>query len=365
MYTTKPYPRNHDHAWKQAIEHMPKQFVAFFLPELYDDIDFRKPPIFLEKELLNLIPNQKKRGYHIADKLLEFKRKDGKQQGVLIHIEIQATRDRDFDERLYISQYRAYDYLRRLPRNKKKRLVIESMAIFVTEEASKSPLQFELVGKYSYVLYRFGTYHIKDCSLEALLKSPNPFALAVAACLESNATSPQNRLAPKRKLINLLSERKYSRLEINALFWFIHLIMVLPEEQETQLFSEYTQQKKEDRMEFIIKMVDYEAKSMLDLIFTADGKKSVTQLLADYKEMEERFKKEMEEKERRKAELERLAEEEKARMQKQLAMAAEKLKQQVIRLHKLGMGVSEIAEILGEKRGRVGSIIDEYEDSLA
>jgi len=360
MIQYKPFSRNHDHAWKQAIKSMPEQFIAFFLPALHAFIDFRESPVFLEKELLNLIPKQDKSGYRISDKLIEFQRKDGRKQGIIVHIEIQATQDEFFDERVYETHYRIYDYFKRRRKRLAKRrdspLLIEAIAIFVTEEASKCPLQFEMEGLHTYLLYKFGAYHVKDQSEQALLQSNNPFALAVAACLQSNATNPENRLSPKRKLFNLLKERAYSDVEIHALFWFIHLIMILPKEQEKQLLNEYVNDKK-NRMKYIMKDVDRDVDSILELIFTADGKKSVQELLWDYKGMEERYEKALIEKER-------LAKEKQAQLEREQSEAFEKLKQQVIRLHKLGMPIAQIAEVLGEKKGRVGGILDEYEESL-
>ncbi len=40
---------DHDSAWKEVLENLFEDFLAFFFPDLHRDIDFSQPIEFLEK----------------------------------------------------------------------------------------------------------------------------------------------------------------------------------------------------------------------------------------------------------------------------------------------------------------------------
>ena len=48
-------------------------------------------------------------GTRLADKLIRVWRRDGGEQFVLIHVEIQGQRDPDFPKRMYVYNYRLFD----------------------------------------------------------------------------------------------------------------------------------------------------------------------------------------------------------------------------------------------------------------
>ncbi len=72
--------------------------------------------------------------------------------------------------------------------------------------------------------------------------SPNPFGLAVLAHLKTLEThgDAERRLQWKLRLARLLFNRQWSRKEVEELLQFLDWIMTLPEPEENQFESAYT-----------------------------------------------------------------------------------------------------------------------------
>ncbi|MEM7534825.1 MAG: hypothetical protein AAF639_21795 [Chloroflexota bacterium] len=101
---------DYDSPWKDSLEDF-EEFILFYVPELYDFIDWTKPPEFLDKEFQQ-IARDATTGRRYADKLVRVWTKDGDPLHVLNHIEIQGSREAGFEERMYIYHYRIYDKYR-------------------------------------------------------------------------------------------------------------------------------------------------------------------------------------------------------------------------------------------------------------
>ncbi len=92
---------DYDSPWKDILERYFAQFMAFFFPEAYADIDWSKGYESLDTELQQIVRDAES-GKRLADKLIKVHRRDGVEQIVLIHIEIQGEADAvasaDFDQ---------------------------------------------------------------------------------------------------------------------------------------------------------------------------------------------------------------------------------------------------------------------------
>src|SRR5690349_4149063 len=100
---------DNDGGWKQIINAHLKDFVEFFWPEAYEDIDWQKPYEFLGQELLSIgIPEAV--GKHYIDKLFKvYLKKSGEEQWILLHVEIQNEKDNEFSKRMFTYFYRIFD----------------------------------------------------------------------------------------------------------------------------------------------------------------------------------------------------------------------------------------------------------------
>jgi hypothetical protein len=89
-----------DEAWKQIIERFFPEFLRFFAPEVYEAIDFQKSFTFLDTEMAQF-DKQALKGAKVVDKLVKAFLKDGSEQWILIHIEVQGDADADFAQRMF------------------------------------------------------------------------------------------------------------------------------------------------------------------------------------------------------------------------------------------------------------------------
>ena len=99
---------NYDQSWKEALSEYFEPFLSFFFPQVHQLIDWTQVPQSLDKELQQITTSAetKKR---FADKLYQVWLLNGQQVWILIHIEIQSQYERDFPQRMYIYNYRAFD----------------------------------------------------------------------------------------------------------------------------------------------------------------------------------------------------------------------------------------------------------------
>ena len=149
--------------------------LRFVFPNADQVFDFNKRFTFLDKELaeLNAAPD-KKTDVRFADNLVKVYRKDGGEEWVLVHVEIQdSTKPADrpfFPERMFRYYYRCFDQHHR---------PVVAIAIFCGPDGKL------LGGSYNYefmntrVKYDYNTMCILDYSDRDLAESENPFAWVV------------------------------------------------------------------------------------------------------------------------------------------------------------------------------------------
>lgn len=155
-----------DLLWKGIIEELFEDVLHFFYPDFVDEIDFTQPYEFLDKELQKLTPEADSRNRR-ADMLVKVFLKNGEEQWLLIHIEVQGYRDDDFPLRMYIYNYRSFD---RFNKN------VVGLAILTDNDATFRPTYYERKRWNSTVRYDFESYKLLDYEEEDFEKSKNPFA---------------------------------------------------------------------------------------------------------------------------------------------------------------------------------------------
>jgi len=103
----------YDAAWKEALQLYFREFLAFFFPAVETDINWDRGLEFLDKEFHQIVQGLLKEKYQSrsVDKLVRVHRKNGKEELVLVHVEIQSQKTGDFCERMYLYNsliYRRY-----------------------------------------------------------------------------------------------------------------------------------------------------------------------------------------------------------------------------------------------------------------
>ena len=202
---------DYDGRWKTIIEQLFDDFVAFFMPDLFEEIDFSKGVVFLDKELQNIMPQKERKGKRISDCLAKVFLKNGKEKWILVHIEVQSSDKPNFSARMFKYFYRIFD---------KHQRDIAAIAIFTHDKHTKNAGIYRKDFFGTRITYEYNTYKISEQSVENLQQQLNPFALAVLAnkYVLASKNKDKQRLQFKIQLLQLLRKRNFSRKRIVAVF---------------------------------------------------------------------------------------------------------------------------------------------------
>lgn len=232
---------NQDDLWKKVIADLFEDFLLFFLPEFHAEVDFSKPIDFLQQELFKEIIEERK-GRKMADQIAKVQLKNGKEQWVLVHSEIQTNDSEDFPQRMFQYYYRIFDRY-----NQK----IVAIALF-TKPSTKSSATYNYLYFGTKLSYTFNKYVISDFDEESLKMSPKLFSKALLASVYMNRSNKKMsmRSTYKRALLReVWSLKNIDRKEMSALLYFIDYLLKLPKELSEQLQQEMRAEiRKEDEM---------------------------------------------------------------------------------------------------------------------
>ncbi len=221
-----------DSAWKEIIEELLEDFLAFFFPRIHRDIDFSRDYTFLDKELQKIM-RRSEVGKRYADKLVKVYLKSGEERWLLIHIEVQGYGEHNLAERLFIYNYRIFD--------RYKREVVTAVILTDTDPRYRPDRYYRKRWGFrvemEYPIVKLIDYRKER---DKLKRDVNPFALVVEAFLRYIEIRGDSKslYGAKRQLIKALLERDYDKRRIGALLKFIDWLLRLPRELEKQLEDE-------------------------------------------------------------------------------------------------------------------------------
>ncbi len=206
-----------DTLWKSLLEDIFDDFFLFFFEDYKNKFDLNKGFEFLDKELAQLFPDDgtETNSPRFVDKLVKAFRKDGADEWILVHIEVQGYRDYDFPKRMFTYFYRITDKFNK---------AITSIAIFTDNNMHFKPSEY----RYSFMgvenTFKFNTYKIIDQDENTLLKNDNPFAvvvLTVLLSLKKGKLPEEDILSLKIELARALFKRQIPRKKVRALMNFL------------------------------------------------------------------------------------------------------------------------------------------------
>ncbi len=237
---------NYDEPWKAAISEYLPSFLNFFYPEIHNSINWKKTPISLDKELEQITASATTEKRY-ADKLFQVWLLDDQEIWILIHIEVQSQYDREFEQRMFIYNYRAFDLYNK---------PVASLAILGDENPSWQPSFYEYRIEKSHMRLDFSIVKLLDYEWEELSANNNVFAIIVMAHLKTKSTTSNltEREQWKWQLVRSLYERGLSKFDIVNLFKFIDKMMALPTELQQNLESKINQFEEGQKMEFLSTM---------------------------------------------------------------------------------------------------------------
>ncbi len=231
---------NYDETWKEVIGDYFDSFITFFYPEIYQQIDWTKNPISLDKELEQITASADSKTRH-ADKLFQVWLLDNQEVWILIHVEVQSQYDKEFSQRMFIYNYRAFDLYQK---------PVISLAILGDETNSWRPSSYQYGLGSSQLIFNFSSVKLLDYQWEELEQSNNIFAIVVMAHLKTKATNSNlsAREQWKWNLARLLYERGYNRKEIVDLYKVIDLMMALSQDLQLSFEEKLANYQEERKM---------------------------------------------------------------------------------------------------------------------
>ena len=230
-----------DTLWKSILEDIFEDFLLFFYPDAGSFFDFSKNFEYLDKELEQLFPPEDHLyQLRFVDKLVKVHCKNGDNEWILVHIEVQGYHDPHFGRRMFNYYSRILD---------KYDKPITAFAIFTEKNAAFKPCEYyrEFMG--TSVLYRYNSFKILDQDERMLRESDNPFAIVVLTAL----IALQRKRLPENELLvlkvglakNLLnkgfSKKKIARL-MNFLRYYIRFEKVDTVTKFNQIINQLTKQ---------------------------------------------------------------------------------------------------------------------------
>jgi hypothetical protein len=234
----------YDSPWKSILDYF-EDFMSFFFPNAYGDIDWSEGYNFLDGELQKVL-RQGQTGRRHVDKLIEVTLKGRGKTWLLIHVEIQSTPEVDFAARIFVYDNRLYDHF-----GKK----VVSLVVLADDRENWRPHTFgyELWGYKHYLTFpsaKLLDYADTEPSLET---ADNIFALVVLAHLASRKTKDdhERREEVKRRLLRLLFQKGYDRDRIFALMAFLDWVLTLPKEIDDKLWKDVDTWKEVVTMKYI------------------------------------------------------------------------------------------------------------------
>ena len=243
---------NYDSPWKEAVEHYFPEFMIFYFPEAYTQIDWTKEHVFLDQELRAVVQDAEL-GKRFVDKLVRVTLLNGDEKWIYIHIEVQGTRQAEFAERMFVYNYRLYDRYRR---------PIASMAVLADEQSNWRPdyFSYSVLGSETSIRFpiaKLTDYHDK---VNELLAADNSFAIVTATHILTQRTrkNDEERYQAKRLLVRLLYQRKWDKQRVIDLFGVIDWMMRLPEELEQQLWQEIEILEENEKMQYVTSVQRFE-----------------------------------------------------------------------------------------------------------
>ncbi len=234
-----------DSPWKEALDRYFEAFLMLLFPQVHALIDWARAYESLDKEFQQVV-READVGRRYVDKLVKVWTKDGQECWVLVHIEVQTTRDEGFPKRMYVYNYRVFDRYNR---------AVASLAVLADDDPDWRPGEFwnSLFGCEAGLRFpamKLLDFAAREAELEA---SDNPFARVVLAHLKAQQTrgDASDRYTWKKRLVRGLFERGFSAQDVRELFRLIDWLMELPPPLAKDFRDDVDKMQEEGHMPYV------------------------------------------------------------------------------------------------------------------
>jgi predicted transposase/invertase (TIGR01784 family) len=212
----------HDRLFKELLKTFFNEFIEIFFPQVYEAIDLENIH-FLEQELFTDVTRGDR---HLVDILVQTRLKE--EPGIiLVHVENQASVERDFAERMFV-------YFSRLYQGHRCRIL--PITVFSYPQKHDEPDYFKLEFPFMPVLdFRFLILELRKHNWRNYIRSNNP---AAAALLSKMGYQKKERVQVKLEFLRMLVRMELDPARMTLLTGFFETYLRLNEEEEKQLEAE-------------------------------------------------------------------------------------------------------------------------------
>jgi hypothetical protein len=215
-------PDEQDAPWKQIFRLYYREGMELLFPQIACEIDWTQPIEFLDKEFGKIAPDAAT-GKRFADQLVKVYLKRGKPIFLLIHVEIQASRESYFAYRIFTYALRILDYFGQ---------PATSLVVLCDADEKWRPHSYGFSLPGTSLNFEFSTAKLLDYRdlWDELESSQNPFAWVIMAHLKMQETKRDkpSRKIWKMRLVRGLHESGYNKSDILNIYKFIDWILSLP-----------------------------------------------------------------------------------------------------------------------------------------
>ncbi len=238
-----------DALWKSILEDFFENFLYFFYPIESQEIDWKIPPEFLDKELSKLLPKSKTKGRY-ADKLVKLRLKNGLERWILVHVEVQGYPDPHFAHRMYQMRVRI-----------RERFGIEvvALAILTDDDENYFPNQYSEKTWDSELIYRWRTFKLMHHPPESFQNPENVISVILSVAyhrLKKGKLEDENLLEFKLDLLEKLRDFQLPEEKIWQLLTFIEYYVSFKNQEFQRIFD----QKLDEFLKIEPNMSTYELK---------------------------------------------------------------------------------------------------------
>ena len=223
-----------DPLWKSILEQTFSHFLQFIFTDADAVFDLNKPFDYLDKEFESLFPPEStRRGVRYVDKLVKVFLKDGSEQFVLCHIEIQSNKGRgDLAERMFRYFYRIWD---------RYKVPITAIAILADENKSYRPVVYSQEFMGTSLRYDFNSYKVLDQEESELRSNRNPFSVIVLTALlaiVNKKVTDEGLKEIKHDLYDEMMKREMDKSTRQGLYDFLTYYVSFDNEEVLSIFEE-------------------------------------------------------------------------------------------------------------------------------
>jgi hypothetical protein len=234
---------DYDGAWKEALDQYLEPFLRLCFPIVHAGIDWNQDALPLDQELQEVVRDAEA-GKRRVDKLFRVYRRDGTEEWLVVHLEVQSQPDRSLPERMYRYHHRMVDRYN-------ERVV--SLAVLADNSPRFRPGPYEEETWGCRIRFEYPSCKLLDLSDEVLEREDNPAAIVIAAhrVAQRRARDPAGRKTAKWQLTRPLYERGYCKEDILKLYRLIDWLIRLPEELAVEFRRELMNYEDQHHMPYI------------------------------------------------------------------------------------------------------------------